>query len=200
MDYLVLVGVAISLAMDAFAVSICRGLQMKNGINVLHTLIIAAFFGGFQAIMPTIGFLLGSQFESYIKPYDHWIAFGLLAFLGGKMIFDVIKDIRAGEDDCDCCCGESLNIKQLFVMAVATSIDALAVGITLPTLGVESNAQAGIAVSLIGVVTFALCILGVAIGNRFGTRFKNKASIAGGAVLILVGTKILLEGLEIISF
>ena len=199
MDYLVLVGVAISLAMDAFAVSICKGLMMKNGINVRHTLIIAAFFGGFQAIMPAIGFLLGNQFKSYIEPFDHWIAFVLLVFLGGKMLLDVIKEMREGEDECDCC-SAALDVKQLFVMAVATSIDALAVGITLPTLGVQTVGQAGIAIALIGIVTFALCVLGVAIGNRFGTRFKNKATVAGGVVLILIGTKILLEHSEIINF
>ncbi|MBR0443420.1 MAG: manganese efflux pump [Clostridia bacterium] len=199
MDFILLVGVAISLSMDAFAVSICRGLQMKDGINVRHMLIIAAFFGGFQGLMPAIGYILGKQFESFIEPVDHWVAFVLLGFLGGKMIFDVIKEIRSGEDDeCDCCGG--LNIKQLLIMAVATSIDALAVGITLPTLGVSTSLQALTSVLMIGIITFAICMLGVAIGNRFGARFKNKASLAGGIVLILVGTKILLEHLGIIHF
>ena len=202
MDFILLVGVAVSLAMDAFAVSICRGLQMKNGINVRHMFIIAAFFGGFQAIMPAIGFVLGWQFEQYIEPVDHWLAFVLLAFLGGKMIFDVIREIKAGEDECCDCCQSSdvLDVKQLIVMAVATSIDALAVGITLPTLGANTYAKAALAAGMIGVITFAICMLGVAIGNRFGTKFKNKASIAGGVVLILVGTKILLEHLGIINF
>lgn len=199
MDFVLLVGVAVSLSMDAFAVSICRGLQMKNGINVCHMFIIAAFFGGFQALMPAIGYILGKQFEQYIEPIDHWVAFVLLGFLGGKMIFDVVKEIRNGEcEECDC--DGSLNIKQLLIMAVATSIDALAVGITLPTLGVKTNLQALTAVGMIGVITFALCMLGVAIGNRFGARFKNKASLAGGIVLMLVGTKILLEHLGFINF
>ena len=196
MDFILLVGVAISLSMDAFAVSICRGLQMKDGINVRHMLIIAAAFGGFQGLMPAIGYILGKQFEQFIKPVDHWVAFVLLALLGGKMILDVIMDMRSGEDECDCCDG--LNVKQLLIMAVATSIDALAVGITLPTLGVSTNMQALTSVLMIAVITFAICMLGVAIGNRFGARFKNKASIAGGVILILVGAKILLDHLEIL--
>lgn len=204
MDYILLVGVAVSLSMDAFAVSVCRGLQMKNGINIRHMLLISAFFGGFQALMPTIGYILGQQFERYIMPIDHWIAFALLGFLGGKMVVDVIRDARAGTDGCDdyddCACCDYLDIKQLCLMSVATSVDALAVGITLPTLGVATGEQAAVAVSIIGVITFALCMLGVAIGNRFGTKFKNKATLAGGIVLILIGAKILLEHLGIINF
>lgn len=188
---LVLIGV--SLSMDAFAVSVCRGLSMKNGIRVSHMLIIAAFFGGFQAIMPAIGYLLGKQFEVYITPVDHWIAFVLLGILGGKMIVDVIR--AQGEESCADCC-DRLDVKQLLVMAVATSIDALAVGIPFPSLGVNIWQ----AMVLIGTVTFGLCILGVAIGNRFGARFKDKATLAGGIALILVGTKILLEHLGIINF
>ena len=197
MDFILLIGVAISLSMDAFAVSICRGLQMKDGINVRHMLIIAAAFGGFQGLMPAIGYILGKQFERFIEPVDHWVAFVLLAILGGKMILDVIKDMRSGEDECDCCC-DGLNLKQLLIMAVATSIDALAVGITLPTLGVSTGVQALTAVLMIAVITFAICMLGVAIGNRFGARFKNKASVAGGVILILVGAKILLDHLGIL--
>lgn len=199
MDFILLIGVAISLSMDAFAVSICRGLQMKNGINIRHMLIIAAAFGGFQGLMPAIGYVLGKQFEQFIEPVDHWVAFVLLGLLGGKMILDVIVEMRNGEDDaCECCQG--LNVKQLLIMAVATSIDALAVGITLPTLGVSTNLQALTSTLMIGIITFAICTLGVAIGNRFGARFKNKASVAGGVVLMLVGTKILLEHLGIINF
>lgn len=199
MDFILLIGVAISLSMDAFAVSICRGLQMKNGINIRHMLIIAAAFGGFQGLMPAIGYVLGKQFEQFIEPVDHWVAFVLLGLLGGKMILDVIVEMRNGEEDaCECCQG--LNVKQLLIMAVATSIDALAVGITLPTLGVSTGVQALTAVLMIAVITFAICMLGVAIGNRFGARFKNKASVAGGVVLMLVGTKILLEHLGIINF
>lgn len=197
MDFILLIGVAISLSMDAFAVSICRGLQMKNGINIRHMLIIAAAFGGFQGLMPAIGYVLGKQFEQFIEPVDHWVAFVLLGLLGGKMILDVIVEMRNGEDDaCECCQG--LNVKQLLIMAVATSIDALAVGITLPTLGVSTGVQALTAVLMIAVITFAICMLGVAIGNRFGARFKNKASVAGGVILILVGAKILLDHLGIL--
>ncbi len=188
---LVLIGV--SLSMDAFAVSVCRGLSMRNGIRIGHMLIIAAFFGGFQAIMPAIGYLLGKQFEAYITPIDHWIAFVLLGILGGKMILDVIRS--RGEDGCDEC-GDRLDIRQLLLMAVATSIDALAVGIPFPSLGVNIWQ----AMVLIGSVTFGLCVLGVAVGNRFGARFKDKASLAGGIALILVGSKILLEHLGIINF
>ena len=199
MDFILLIGVAISLSMDAFAVSICRGLQMKNGINIRHMLIIAAAFGGFQGLMPAIGYVLGKQFEQFIEPVDHWVAFVLLGLLGGKMILDVIVEMRNGEEyACECCQG--LNVKQLLIMAVATSIDALAVGITLPTLGVSTNLQALTSTLMIGIITFAICTLGVAIGNRFGARFKNKASVAGGVVLMLVGTKILLEHLGIINF
>ena len=205
MDFILLVGVAISLSMDAFAVSICRGLQMKQGINIRNMLIIAAFFGGFQALMPTIGYLLGKQFERLIEPVDLWIAFALLAFIGGKMILDVMGDIKKEKqspDGCDCCeCGEAedhLDIRQLLLMAIATSIDALVVGITLPTMSVNTHLKALASVCMIGVITFAICMLGVAIGHKFGSRFKNKASLAGGIVLILIGTKILLEHLGIL--
>ena len=208
MDYILLVGVAVSLSMDAFAVSICRGLQMKRRVNVRHMLIIAAFFGGFQALMPTIGYILGKQFEHIIEPIDHWIAFALLAFIGGKMIWDVIEDVkkeRQGHDTCACCESDqsqqveaALDIRQLLLMAVATSIDALVVGITLPMFGVTTLPQALLAVCMIGVITFVLCTLGVAIGHRFGARFKNKATLAGGIVLILIGVKILLEHLGIL--
>lgn len=196
MGFWELVFIGVSLSMDAFAVSVCRGLQMKHGINVRHMLIIAAFFGGFQALMPTIGYILGKQFERYITPIDHWIAFILLGFLGAKMIFDAVREARSTEQECEDCGCDRLDMKQLCVMAVATSIDALAVGIPFPSLGVHI----GQAASLIGIVTFALCMLGVALGNRFGARFKSKATLAGGVVLILVGTKILLEHLGIIHF
>ena len=187
----------VGLSMDAFAVSICRGLQMRRGVNWKHLLIIAAFFGGFQALMPAIGYLLGSQFKDYIVAIDHWIAFVLLAFIGGKMIYDVICDIRDQKDGCECCgeqAEERLNIRQIALMAVATSIDALAVGITFAFLEVNLL----LAIAMIGITTFALCALGVLVGHKFGTRFKNKASVAGGAVLILIGAKILLEHLGIL--
>lgn len=187
----------VGLSMDAFAVSVCRGLQMRRRINCKHLLIIAAFFGGFQALMPAIGYLLGSQFKDYIVAIDHWIAFGLLAIIGSKMIWDVIAEAREGGDDCPCCDKseeESLDIRQIALMAVATSIDALAVGITFAFLEVDLL----LAIAVIGVTTFALCALGVLIGHKFGARFKNKATLAGGIVLILIGTKILLEHLGIL--
>ncbi len=188
----------VGLSMDAFAVSICRGLQMRRKVNWRHLLIIAAFFGGFQALMPAIGYLLGSQFKDYIVAVDHWIAFGLLAFIGGKMVFDVIGDIRKERGGCPCCEQkaeeECLDVKNIALMAVATSIDALAVGITFAFLEVNLL----LAIAIIGVTTFLLCSLGVLVGHKFGARFKNKASLAGGIVLILIGTKILLEHLGIL--
>lgn len=194
----------VGLSMDAFAVSICRGLQMRRGVNWRHLVIIAAFFGGFQALMPAIGYLLGSQFKDYIVAIDHWIAFALLAFIGSKMIYDVVCDIREQKDACECCgkqqnedtADDHLDVRQIALMAVATSIDALAVGITFAFLQVNLL----LAVTIIGVTTFALCALGVLVGHKFGARFKNKASLAGGIVLILIGTKILLEHLELLPF
>lgn len=188
----------VGLSMDAFAVSICRGLQMRRKVNWRHLLIIAAFFGGFQALMPAIGYLLGSQFKDYIVAVDHWIAFGLLVFIGGKMVFDVIGDIRKERGECPCCKQkteeERLDVKNIALMAVATSIDALAIGITFAFLEVNLL----LAVTVIGITTFLLCALGVLVGHKFGARFKNKASLAGGIVLILIGAKILLEHLGIL--
>lgn len=198
MGFIEILLTGIGLSMDAFAVSICRGLQMRRRVNVKHLLIIAAFFGGFQALMPAIGYLLGSQFKDYIVAIDHWIAFGLLAFIGGKMIYDVICDMREEKGGCDCCGAQveedRLDVRQIALMAVATSIDALAVGITFAFLEVNLL----LAITVIGVTTFALCALGVVVGHKFGSRFKNKASLAGGIVLILIGTKILLEHLGIL--
>lgn len=185
-----LVLVSLSLAMDAFAVAMCRGVEMKK-FNIKHALAIALFFGGFQALMPFIGWLLGKQFASYIESFDHWIAFALLAAIGGKMFFDSFKkeETAAGIT-------EKLNLPQLFVMAIATSIDALAVGVTLAFLG----ANIAVSVSTIGGITFGISLLGVIIGNRIGAKFKNKAELIGGIVLILMGIKILLEHLGIIYF
>ena len=181
--------IALGLAMDAFAVSICKGITMKK-LKFKNVLIIALFFGGFQGIMPLIGWLVGSQFEQYITPVDHWIAFILLGFLGVKMLIDSFKK---EEDEC---CNDSFSIKELFVLAIATSIDALAVGITFAFLNVNIIG----AVSSIAVITFVLAIIGVFIGHKFGDKFKNKAEFIGGIILILMGVKILLEHLEIISF
>lgn len=182
--------IGIGLSMDAFAVAICRGLKMQK-LNVKHTAVIALFFGGFQALMPLIGWFLGKQFEKYITAVDHWIAFALLAFIGGKMIYDSFKkdDDDQGEKDV-------FNIKEIFVMAIATSIDALAVGITFAFLSVNIWSS----ISIIGVTTFVLSAIGVLIGHKFGAKYKNKAELAGGVILVLIGLKILLEHLGVINF
>ena len=185
---IVLVGV--SLAMDAFAVSTCKGLRMPK-INYKHALIIALFFGVFQAVMPLIGWLLGSAFEKYITTFDHWIAFGLLLILGTKALVDAIRDKDDDEEK-----EYKLDFKELTVLAIATSIDALAVGVTFAFLQVSL----ALSVSLIGVITFVLCLIGVMIGNKFGSKWKKPASIAGGVVLILMGVKILLEHLGVIAW
>lgn len=182
--------IGVGLSMDAFAVSICRGLKMKK-LSISQTVLIAVFFGGFQAFMPVIGWFLGTQFEAYITAVDHWIAFVLLAVIGGKMIYDSVK----GDDD-DKNDKSVLNIKELFVMAIATSIDALAVGITFAFLSVNIWSS----VAIIGVTTFVLSGVGVFIGHKFGAKYKNKAELAGGVILILIGLKILLEHLGVINF
>ena len=187
---LALIGVGLS--MDAFAVAVCKGLGMKR-LNLRQALVIALFFGGFQALMPVAGWLLGTGFQSYITPVDHWIAFALLAFIGGKMLWDAFRD---GEDGESAQAGEGrLDLKELAMLAVATSIDALAVGITFAFLQVDIVP----AVSLIGAITFALSFAGVAIGHFFGARFEKPATIVGGVVLILIGCKILLEHLGVIA-
>lgn len=177
--------------MDAFAVAICKGLNMTK-INYRHGFIIALFFGFFQAIMPLLGWLLGTQLADYITAIDHWVAFFLLLFIGGKMVLDTFH----GEDE-ESVCSDSLDIKELFILSIATSIDALAVGITFALL---PDTNIVLSVSLIGVITFALSFLGVIIGNKFGSKFEKKAQLAGGVILILIGLKILLEHLGIISF
>ncbi len=193
MGFFELLFVGIGLSMDAFSVAVCKGLQMRR-IRWGRTLTVAAFFGGFQALMPLIGWLLGKQFEQYITAVDHWIAFGLLLFIGGKMILDVIREKK--EADCGCKDEKTTHdapfrIGELALMALATSIDALAVGITFAFLQVNIWG----AIVTIGVTTFLLSIVGVFIGNIFGTKYQNKATLAGGAVLIIIGTKILIEHL-----
>ena len=183
--------IGIGLAMDAFAVSVCKGLCM-NRINYRHSVIIALFFGGFQALMPFIGFYLGTFFEKYITAVDHWIAFLLLLYIGGKMLWDTLT---SADDEIVCPAQNCLNFKELFIMAVATSIDALAVGITF-SFYKNTNIFANILV--IGITTFIIAFGGVVIGNKFGTRFKKKAEIFGGGILILIGLKILLEGLGVL--
>ena len=177
---------AVGLSMDAFAVSVCKGLAMPK-ITVKKTLIVGLWFGGFQALMPTLGYFLGVQFRDKITAIDHWIAFILLGIIGANMI----KEACSGECEEE---NESLDIKTMFLLAVATSIDALAVGITFAFLNVHLLA----AVSFIGVTTFTLSAIGVKIGNVFGTRYKSKAELAGGVILILLGLKILLEHLGIL--
>ena len=178
---------AVGLSMDAFAVSVCKGLS-HGKINWKHMGIAGAWFGGFQALMPLIGYFLGNQFESYIVSVDHWIAFTLLVFIGGKMIIEVFKEDKAQK--CDVF-DTKLDIREVFILAVATSIDALAVGISFAFLRVDIE----ISVVIIGITTFVLSAAGVAIGKKFGVRFKNKATVAGGIILILIGTKILLQHL-----
>ncbi len=181
--------IALGLAMDAFAVSVCKGLKMRK-VDYKYTLIIAFFFGFFQAMMPVIGWFAGRQFADYISSIDHWIAFALLAFIGGRMVWDAFheKDGDGGTVVYD--------FKEITMLAVATSIDALAVGISFAFLDVSIVPAA----LQIGIITFLLSLLGVLIGNRFGMRFKSKAEVAGGVILILIGVKILLEGLNIINF
>ena len=179
----------IALAMDAFAVSICKGIKMKK-LKWSHLVIIAIFFGGFQMLMPLIGWLLGSQLVQYIEMFDHWIAFGLLALIGVKM---AIESFKKEDDECDCCKdAQKLDLKELFMLAIATSIDALAVGITFalyPDVNIVS------AISVIGIVTFVICSGGVLIGHKFGAKFKSKAEFLGGVVLVIIGLKLLIEGL-----
>lgn len=181
---LLLVGVGLS--MDAFAAAVCKGLGMRK-LNWRQGGLVALFFGGFQGLMPLVGWFLGRQFEQYITRVDHWIAFLLLGYIGGKMIWDAFHD---GEESCTAC-RDTLDLKELTVMAVATSIDALAVGITFAFLQVKILP----AVTIIGCTTFALSLVGVWIGHRFGSRYKNKATLAGGVILCLIGLKILLEHL-----
>ena len=190
MGFLEVFLIGIGLSMDAFAVSVCRGLKMQK-LNVSQTALIALFFGGFQALMPLIGWFLGTQFESYITAIDHWVAFILLAIIGGKMIYDSCK--KEEDDNSD---KSVLNIKELFVMAIATSIDALAVGITFAFLDVNIWSS----ICIIGITTFVLSAIGVFIGHKFGAKYKSKAELAGGIILVLIGVKILLEHLGIINF
>ena len=186
MDILELILIAIGLGMDAFAVSICKGISMQK-MNWKKAIIIGLYFGIFQALMPVIGFILGKTFENLVTSIDHWIAFGLLLIIGIKMIIDAFKEDNISVND-------SINWKVMVILAIATSIDALAVGITFAFLQVNLL----LAVSIIGIITFILCVIGTKIGNNFGNKFENKAEILGGIVLIFIGVKILLEHLNII--
>ena len=181
--------IAVSLSMDAFAVSICKGLSTGRP-RAGHCLTCGAWFGGFQALMPSAGFLLGSAFEQYIVSFDHWIAFVLLALIGGNMV----KESFSGEEECH---DGSFSVRTMFLLAVATSIDALAVGVTFALL---PDVHITAAVSLIGATTFLLSAAGLKVGNVFGLRYKARAELAGGVILILIGLKILLEHLGILAF
>ena len=175
--------IAVGLSMDAFAVSVCKGLAMPK-CTFKKAAIVGLWFGGFQALMPAIGYVLGAQFQEAIASIDHWIAFVLLALIGGNMIHEALDN---DEEEADA----SLDVKTMFLLAVATSIDALAIGITFAFLKVNIIP----AVCFIGIVTFIISFSGVKIGNVFGARYKNKAEIVGGIILILLGLKILLEHL-----
>ncbi len=193
MHFLELFVLAVGLAMDAFAVSVCKGLTLKSA-ELKSMAKCGLWFGGFQAIMPLIGFLLGSLFASAIKAVDHWIAFGLLALIGLNMLKEAFS-----KEDCDCRSEKNadFSVKTMFTMAVATSIDAMAIGISLAMAG---GVNIWLAVLLIGVVTCLLSGAGVKIGSAFGARFEKKAQITGGVILVLLGVKILLEHLGVLPF
>lgn len=185
MNGLELVILSLGLAMDAFAVAVCKGLALGK-LNIKHYLIVGLWFGGFQALMPLIGFLLGRTFSGYITRFSHWIAFTLLVIIGINMVreaFGEEENTTAG-----------LAFGTMFILAIATSIDALAVGVTLAFLQVNI----WLSIALIGLITFCMSAAGLHIGNLFGTRYRKRAELAGGVILILLGTKILLEGIGIL--
>ena len=177
---------SIGLAMDAFAVSVCKGISMKK-MNWKKAIVIGLYFGGFQALMPTIGYFLGTAFQSLITSIDHWIAFILLGIIGGGMIKEAFEDDKENVND-------DVGFKTMIILAIATSIDALAVGITFAFL----NVNLILAVSLIGIITFIISVIGTKIGNRFGDKYERKAEMVGGIILIFLGIKILLEHIGII--
>lgn len=182
---------SVGLAMDAFAVAICKGLSVKK-LEVKHAVIVGLYFGGFQGIMPLIGYFLGSAFASYITKFSHWITFGLLVIIGINMI----RESFDKGDECECT-DNSFSAKAMLPLAVATSIDAMATGVVM---SIEGGLNIFISVTIIALVTFIISALGVKVGNVFGTRYKSKAEFVGGCVLILLGIKFLLEGLNIINF
>ena len=188
MTFLELLLIAIGLSMDAFSVSICKGLTTKK-FSWRMALVCGLWFGLFQALMPIIGYFLGAQFQEMIEAYDHWIAFGLLFLIGANMIREAIWGKEEQQDG-------SLGFKTMLLLAIATSIDALAVGVSFACIQVELWSS----VLIIGLTTFLFSVLGVKIGNVFGSRYEKSASIVGGIILILIGLKILLEHLGVISF
>lgn len=178
--------IGFGLAMDATAISICKGLKMRK-IDHKYMLLISAMFGLFQGLMPLIGYYIGASFIEYISSIDHWVVFILLAIIGGKMIYESFEEEN--------CCEEiSYDFKEIILLAIATSIDALAVGLTFAFL----NVNVFVAASIIAIVTFVCCVIGVYIGNQFGMKYKSKAEIVGGIILIVIGLKILLEHLNIL--
>lgn len=187
MGIIELILLSIGLGMDAFAVSICKGISMKK-MNWKKACIIGLYFGGFQAIMPVIGYFLGSTFESFITNFDHWVAFILLAIIGGNMIKEAFNT------ECDTI-SDDVKFKTMIILAIATSIDALAVGITFAFFKVNLI----LAITLIGTITFILSVIGTKVGNKFGDKYENKAEFVGGVILILLGLKILLEHLGILA-
>lgn len=185
MEVLELILIAVGLAMDAFAVSVCKGLSMSK-MEWKKAVVIGLYFGGFQALMPLIGYILGVGFEDKIKSIDHWIAFILLVFIGINMIKEAFETKEESNDKID--------FKTMIILSIATSIDALAVGVTFAFL----NVNILLAISLIGIITFIISMIGVKIGNVFGDKYETKAELAGGFILIFLGTKILLEHLGIL--
>ena len=181
--------IAVGLSMDAFAVSVCKGLSTQT-LQRRHYLIVGAWFGGFQALMPTLGYLLGTTFERYITSVDHWVAFVLLCLIGGNMLKEGFSKEQQEEST-------SFDFKSMLPLALATSVDALAVGITFALL---PDVHIFRAVGLIGAITFCLSAAGLKVGNIFGLRYKSRAEIVGGIILILIGVKILLEHLGVINF
>ena len=188
MELFEIVVIGIGLAMDAFAVSVCKGLAMKK-LDWKKVIIISLYFGIFQALMPVLGYCLGSTFSSFVQQVDHWIAFILLAIIGGNMIKDSTDDEEEKRND-------KVDVKTMVLLAIATSIDALAVGVTFAFFEVNL----WLSISIIGIITFVLSVLGVIIGNKFGDKFQNRAELAGGIILIIIGLKILLEHLGVIAF
>ena len=186
MELFEIIVIAIGLAMDAFAVSVCKGLSMKK-IDWKKAIIIAVYFGAFQALMPVLGYFLGSSFSAFVQKVDHWIAFILLSIIGVNMIKESTDDEVEKRND-------NVDFKTMVVLAIATSIDALAVGVTFAFFEVNIL----LAISIIGIITFILSIFGVIIGNKFGDKFQNRAELAGGIILIIIGLKILLEHLGIL--
>ena len=176
--------IGVGLAMDAFAVSICKGLAMRR-MNYKKAIIIAAFFGVFQALMPALGYVLGTTFANKIAAIDHWIAFILLALIGANMIKEALS---SDDDECQ---DDSLRLGDLIMLSIATSIDALAVGITFAFF----NVSLLLSVSMIGIITFIICVIGVKVGNVFVEKYKSKAELAGGLILIVMGAKILIDHL-----